>query len=74
MSLNFLNMKKPSQHRKEKSMANKIKEKTDVQVVLLRQLNELREKQLKLPVRDVKRYTKLSNAICDTAKILLTYF
>lgn len=29
-------------------MANKIKEKTDVQVVLLRQLNELREKQLKL--------------------------
>ncbi len=55
-------------------MANKIKEKTDVQVVLLRQLNELREKQLKLPVRDVKRYTKLSNAICDTAKILLTYF
>lgn len=56
------------------SMANKIKEKTDVQVVLLRQLNELREKQLKLPVRDVKRYTKLSNAICDTAKTLLTYF
>lgn len=36
--------------------------------------NELREKQLKLPVRDVKRYTKLSNAICDTAKTLLTYF
>jgi hypothetical protein len=58
----------------EKIMANKIKEKTDVQVVLLRQLNELREKQLKLPVRDVKRYTKLSNAICDTAKTLLTYF
>ena len=55
-------------------MANKIKEKTDVQVVLLRQLNELREKQLKLPVRDVKRYTKLSTAICDTAKTLLTYF
>lgn len=55
-------------------MANKIKEKTDVQVVLLRQLNELREKQLKLSVRDVKRYTKLSSAICDTAKTLLTYF
>lgn len=32
----------------EFEMANKIKEKTDVQVVLLRQLNELREKQLKL--------------------------
>lgn len=58
----------------EFEMANKIKEKTDVQVVLLRQLNELREKQLKLPVRDVKRYTKLANAICDTAKTLLTYF
>ena len=55
-------------------MNKQIKEKTDVQVVLLRQLNELREKQLKLPARDVKRYTKLASVICDTAKTLLTYF
>lgn len=54
-------------------MDKMIKDGDDVLVVLLRQLNELREKQLKLPARDVKRYTKLASEICNTAKILLHY-
>lgn len=57
----------------EFEMANKIKEKTDVQVVLLRQLNELREKQLKLPVRYdtfIKRIEKSFNAINKLGKVL----
>ncbi len=36
-------------------MDKMIKDGDDVQVVLLRQLNELREKQLKLPARDVNK-------------------
>lgn len=53
-----------------------IKNPSDVQKLLLHQLNELREKQLKLSdeSKDSTEYVQLANAICKTADMLLSFF